>query len=62
MALTLAYTRSMANLLLAGRTELVGVNWISKFVVRYETELKAYYLRRYDYRRALYEDPVLIGS
>jgi hypothetical protein len=52
--------REMANILLAARgstTPLtVGVNWASTFVRRRD-ELRTRFSRRYDYQRALNEDP-----
>jgi hypothetical protein len=52
--------REMANILLAARgtTPLltVGVNWASTFVNRRD-ELQSRYSKRYDYQRALNEDP-----
>ncbi|KJZ68588.1 hypothetical protein HIM_12021 [Hirsutella minnesotensis 3608] len=54
---TVAYTRRMANLLLSERgKDLVGENWVRKFVGRHG-EIKAKYSRRYDYQRAKCEDP-----
>ena len=51
----------MANLLLAKRDAskpppTVGINWVNKFVRRYDA-LKTRFLRKYDYQRALYKDP-----
>jgi hypothetical protein len=52
--------RDMANRLLADRdAPLVGVNWASRFVKRHK-ELCTRFTRRYDYQRALCEDPKLI--
>lgn len=52
--------QDMANRLLADRdAPPVGVNWASKFVKRHE-ELKTRFTRRYDYQRALCEDPNVI--
>jgi hypothetical protein len=52
--------REMANILLAARGSTppltVGVNWVSTFVNRRD-ELRTRFLRRYDYQRALNEDP-----
>lgn len=52
--------REMANLLLADRgstpAPTVGVNWATKFIQRRE-ELCTRFSRRYDYQRALNEDP-----
>ena len=52
--------RDIASLLLANRDALkplltIGTNWVYYFVRRYDT-LKTRFLRKYDYRRALYED------
>jgi hypothetical protein len=53
----------MANILLAERgttpIQIVGENWVSKFIKR-RNELKTRYTRRYDYRRAKCEDPKII--
>jgi hypothetical protein len=52
----------MANRLLADRdAPLVGVNWASRFVKR-KKELTTRFTRKYDYQRALCEDPKLIGD
>ncbi len=52
--------QDMANRLLADRdAPPVGVNWASKFVKRHEG-LKTRFTRRYDYQRALCEDPNVI--
>jgi Tc5 transposase-like DNA-binding protein/Psq-like protein len=55
--------REMANILLAKRGsvafQLVGRNWVSNFVKRYD-ELASRFSRRYDYRRAKCEDPKII--
>jgi hypothetical protein len=55
--------REMANILLAARgtTPLltVGVNWVSNFVKRRD-ELRTRFSKRYDYQRALNEDPKAI--
>jgi hypothetical protein len=54
--------QDMANLLLAERdATLVGKNWTSSFITR-RTEIKTKFSRKYDYKRALCEDPVLIGN
>lgn len=59
---TMAYTRRMANLLLAARGKSpVGENWVRKFVKRHN-EIKAKYSRRYDYQRAKCEDPQLLAA
>ncbi len=50
----------MANILLAARgtnpSPTVGKNWSSTFINRRE-EIRSRFSRRYDYRRALNEDP-----
>ncbi|OOQ89508.1 hypothetical protein PEBR_07953 [Penicillium brasilianum] len=55
--------REMANILLAARGTTppltVGVNWASTFVNRRD-ELQSRYSKRYDYQRALNEDPKVI--
>ena len=55
--------REMANILLAARgltpPPTVGVNWASNFVKRRD-ELRTRFSRRYDYQRALNEDPKAI--
>ena len=53
--------QDMANLLLAKRdaskpSSTVGINWVNKFVRRHDT-LKTRFSRKYDYQRALCEDP-----
>ena len=52
--------REMANILLAARGETppttVGMNWPSAFINRRD-ELRSRFSRRYDYQRALNEDP-----
>ena len=53
--------RNMADLLLANRDAskpppTVGINWVNKFIRRHDT-LKTRFSRKYDYRRALCEDP-----
>ena len=53
--------RDMANILLANRDAskpplTVGINWVYNFVRRYGT-LKTRFSRKYDYQRALCEDP-----
>jgi hypothetical protein len=56
----LSGVQDMANRLLADRdAPLVGVNWASRFVKR-RKELTTRFTRRYDYKRALCEDPKLI--
>jgi hypothetical protein len=58
-----ATVREMANVLLAARGSnpppTVGVNWASNFVKRRD-ELRTRFSRRYDYQRALNEDPKAI--
>lgn len=57
---TIDYIRQMAGLLLTERGgEPVGQNWVRRFVNRHD-DLKACHSRRYDYRRALCEDPAVI--
>jgi len=55
--------RDIANILLAARGEsppaTVGKNWPSSFVQRRD-ELRTCFSRRYDYQRALNEDPKVI--
>ena len=52
--------REMANILLAARGNhpppTVGVNWVSTFINR-RYELRTRFSKRYDYQRALNEDP-----
>jgi hypothetical protein len=55
--------RKMANILLSTRagspanaSPIVGENWVRKFVNRHE-QLQAKYTRKYDYQRALCENP-----
>ena len=53
----LAAVKDMADSLLAERhRDPVGQNWAATFVRR-QPELKIKFNRKYDYRRALYEDP-----
>ncbi|OAQ58122.1 restless-like transposase [Pochonia chlamydosporia 170] len=53
--------RDMANRLLADRDGApVGPRWASNFVKR-QQELSTRFTRRYDYQRALCEDPKIIG-
>jgi hypothetical protein len=61
-----ALIRDMANLLLqkrtstdASSTRLVGTRWPYNFVRRHDS-LRARYNRKYDYKRALCEDPTVI--
>ena len=62
MAPTLAYIRTMADLLLASRGgQPTGENFVRKLVNRHD-ELKARFSRRYDYQRAQCEDPALINE
>ena len=52
--------REMADLLLAERgASPVGKNWTSNFIKR-RTEIKTKFSRKYDYKRAQCEDPVVI--
>jgi hypothetical protein len=54
--------REMADLLLAERdAPPVGKNWTSNFIKR-RTEIKTKFSRKYDYKRAQCEDPVIIGE
>jgi hypothetical protein len=54
--------REMANLLLASRgAEPVGTNWAHRFIARHP-ELKMRQVRRYEYKRALCEDPDAIHA
>jgi hypothetical protein len=56
----LAAVADMANSLRAKRhMDPVGVNWPSTFVKR-QPELKVKFNRKYDYKRALCEDPEVI--
>jgi hypothetical protein len=64
-ALTYAICRDIANLLLRAceltpsQTPLeVGKNWVTDFIRRYDY-LASYLFRRYNYKRALSEDPKL---
>ena len=60
MGPTIDYTRCMANLLLEQRGgQPVGLNWVRRYVSRHSA-LTARYSRRYDYKRALCEDPEAI--
>lgn len=65
-ALTLSILRDMANLLLKSRgdassstTPSVRINWPTQFVKRHP-DLTTRFSRRYDYKRALSEDPNII--
>ena len=52
--------REMANILLGERSnQTVGRNWATSYIKRYP-ELKSRSSRRYDYKRALCEDPRII--
>jgi hypothetical protein len=54
--------QEMADLLLADRdAPPVGKNWTSNFIKR-RTEIKTKFSRKYDYKRAQCEDPVIIGE
>jgi hypothetical protein len=56
----LAAVKDMADCLLAERhRDPVGQNWAASFVKR-RPELKVKFNRKYDYRRALCEDPKVI--
>jgi hypothetical protein len=56
----LAAIKDMANLLRKERGQLlVGVNWAATFVKR-RSKLKIKFNRKYDYKRALYEDPKIV--
>ena len=58
----LAAVKDMADSLLAARhCKPVGVNWPASFVKR-TPELAVKFNRKYDYKRALCEDPQLIGD
>jgi hypothetical protein len=57
-----AAVQEMADLLLSERdAPPVGKNWTSSFVNR-RPEIKTKFSRKYDYKRALCEDPVIIGD
>jgi hypothetical protein len=60
---TVAATRAMASALANqhGKAVTVGKNWVYKFVGR-TPDLKSKYNRKYDYQRALCEDPALIRA
>ncbi|SLM33415.1 conserved hypothetical protein [Lasallia pustulata] len=60
--------RKMADILLSARagsptnaSPTVGENWVRKFVNRHE-QLQSKYTRKYDYQRALCEDPKAISD
>jgi hypothetical protein len=54
------YVQEMADLLLAERDATpVGKNWTTNFIKR-RTELKTKFNRKYDYKRAQCEDPIII--
>ena len=54
--------REMANLLLTKRQESsVGVNWALNFINQHP-EIKTKFSCKYNYKRALYEDPHIIGE
>jgi hypothetical protein len=56
----LSLIRDMVNRLLAVQAgEQVGIQWPSNFVKR-SSELKTHYNHKYDYQRALTEDPKII--
>ena len=54
-----SHIQEMANILLAERGQLVGINWVTNFIKRRD-EIKSRYSRQYDYRRAKCEDPEAI--
>jgi len=52
--------QEMADLRLVERNALsVGKNWTNNFIKR-RTEIKTKFSRKYDYKRALYADPIII--
>ena len=60
--------RKMADILLSACTAspvdaspIIGENWVRKFINRYE-QLQSKYTRKYDYQRALCEDPKAISD
>lgn len=60
--------RKMADILISARitpsinaSQTVGENWVRKFIGRHE-QLKSKYTRKYDYQRALCEDPKAIND
>ena len=60
--------RNMADILLSARTgspadtlPIIGENWVRKFVNRHK-QLQSKYTRKYDYQRALCEDPKAISD
>jgi Tc5 transposase DNA-binding domain/helix-turn-helix, Psq domain len=54
--------REMADLLFAERdASPVGKNWATNFINR-RSEIKSKFNRKYDYKRAKCEDPVIIGD
>jgi hypothetical protein len=60
----IATVREMANILLANRdtttsSPTVGEKWVNRFINRH-TELQSKFSRKYDYKRALCEDPKVI--
>jgi hypothetical protein len=61
----LAIVRDIANLLLANRGQqpapTIGKNWVTNFVKRYPS-LQTKYNRKYDYQRAMCEDPKQIQA
>ena len=53
---------AIANLLLIARSAPpVGTRWLYRFIARHE-KLKTRQVQRYDYTRALYEDPAAINA
>lgn len=58
----LASVEDMANFILESRGGTrVGIRWAQRFVAR-QPELKTRFNRVYDFQRALYNDPKLIGA
>jgi hypothetical protein len=54
--------KEMADLLLAERgLSPVGINWTTNFIKR-RPEIKSKFSRRYDYKRAKCEDPIVINE
>ena len=55
----------MADILLSARAvdilPTIGENWVRKFINHHE-QLQSKYIRKYDYQRALYEDPKAISD
>ena len=58
--LRLSAVKDLANSLLAARhRDPIGSNWPKAFIKR-RLELKIKFNQKYDYKRALYEDPKLV--